>query len=322
MSASGGGEVGTGRRSGEAQYETKVVQAIRGTESRTEAKWRKEGWELVAQDRGTLRTEMTFSRVRPKTLADLLTTGPAAFKELSPGTQRAVLAGAGLVLLMGTLGIVAALSGDEPSEVASPTSSSTAATDPTTPSTAETAAPTQESAAPSAEAAPTAEEPSESAEESTPEVEEPEPYAYAGPDYETIAVDEDVVGGELDQHWVLVDSLDPSDADFEDHVKLIIADVAHEEGTADLSVSVVTDPEIASAESDVRGPDWMAQYGVDYYEDVVVPKNKSGYLALYTGGFDPNTLNLSSSDAAYEVLWLPASDSPDIENWKPTSEAS
>jgi hypothetical protein len=38
----------------------KIVQAIRSTEARTIAKWEKEGWEFVSQNKGTLRTEITF----------------------------------------------------------------------------------------------------------------------------------------------------------------------------------------------------------------------------------------------------------------------
>ena len=50
---------------GDAQYEFKDVRAIRGTEGRAIAKWQKDGWEFVSQRQGTLRTEMTFRRVKP-----------------------------------------------------------------------------------------------------------------------------------------------------------------------------------------------------------------------------------------------------------------
>lgn len=46
----------------DVQYELKSVQAIRSTEARTIAKWEKLGWEFVSQDKGTLRTEITFRR--------------------------------------------------------------------------------------------------------------------------------------------------------------------------------------------------------------------------------------------------------------------
>jgi hypothetical protein len=50
----------------DAQYELKNVQTLRGTEARTAAKWEKDGWVLVAQSHGTLRTTLSFRRVRPK----------------------------------------------------------------------------------------------------------------------------------------------------------------------------------------------------------------------------------------------------------------
>jgi len=48
------------------RYETKNVQAIRGTEKLMIAKWEKDGWELLAQNPGKLRTELTFRRPKPK----------------------------------------------------------------------------------------------------------------------------------------------------------------------------------------------------------------------------------------------------------------
>ena len=44
--------------------ETKSVQAIRGLESRTIAKQEQDGWHLVTQKPGKLRTELTFERER------------------------------------------------------------------------------------------------------------------------------------------------------------------------------------------------------------------------------------------------------------------
>ncbi|WP_228255271.1 hypothetical protein [Ornithinimicrobium avium] len=288
------------------------MQAIRGTEKRAEAKWRKQGWELVSQDPGTLRTQMTFRRTKPKTLGTYLAQGYTAFRGLRPKTQRVVAAAVGgLLLVLVTGGIVAATLGDDDSADTASTPTATAA------------APTQESAAPSTVTLEAAEESAEdTAAEEERAVAEPEPYTYAGPDYETVAVDEDVILGELDQHWVLVRSLDASAEDFEDQVKLIIADVAHEEGTAEISVSVVTDPEIAAYRSGVTGQGFVAEHGQDYVDQVVRPKEQAGYLAWYTGGVDPSSQELSESDAAYEVLWLPASDSPGLENWKPSLGAS
>lgn len=47
-------------------YENKTVQAIRGTEDKTIAKWETAGWQLVGRDQGTFRTALTFRRPRPK----------------------------------------------------------------------------------------------------------------------------------------------------------------------------------------------------------------------------------------------------------------
>lgn len=51
----------------EITYETNTVRAIRGTESRTVAKWESDGWELVSQKSGKLQTEITFRRPKKKT---------------------------------------------------------------------------------------------------------------------------------------------------------------------------------------------------------------------------------------------------------------
>ena len=49
------------------RYEVAEIKAIRGTESRTITSKEQEGWELVTQDTGSLRTTMTFRRPKPKT---------------------------------------------------------------------------------------------------------------------------------------------------------------------------------------------------------------------------------------------------------------
>ncbi|WP_137876364.1 DUF4839 domain-containing protein [Rhodococcus sp. Q] len=48
-------------------YETKTVRAVRGMESRTIKKWETQGWEIVSQSPGTVQTEITFRRPKPKT---------------------------------------------------------------------------------------------------------------------------------------------------------------------------------------------------------------------------------------------------------------
>ena len=50
----------------EVTYETKTVRAVRGMESRTIKKWEEDGWRVVTQTPGTLKTEITFRRPAPK----------------------------------------------------------------------------------------------------------------------------------------------------------------------------------------------------------------------------------------------------------------
>lgn len=44
------------------RFETKTVRAVRGTDKMVIAKWQKRGWELVTQDSGAVRSELTFRR--------------------------------------------------------------------------------------------------------------------------------------------------------------------------------------------------------------------------------------------------------------------
>lgn len=77
------------------RYELKTVKALRGTESRSIAKWQKQGWELVDQNPSTLHTTLNFRKVKPDV----------------PWKLFAVLGGVVLVLLL--IGSIAsALGGD------------------------------------------------------------------------------------------------------------------------------------------------------------------------------------------------------------------
>lgn len=49
-----------------AQYQSKTVRTIRGTEARAIAKWEKDGWEFVTDRRGKVQTEIRFRRPKPK----------------------------------------------------------------------------------------------------------------------------------------------------------------------------------------------------------------------------------------------------------------
>ncbi len=91
------------------KYQHKTVQAIRGTEARSIAKWEGQGWELVDQTPGELRTTLNFRKPAPKL----------------PWLPIAALIGVG-VLILGVVGIVSLFQGDDDDEPAStPNTSST-----------------------------------------------------------------------------------------------------------------------------------------------------------------------------------------------------
>lgn len=90
-----------------AQYEVKCVQALRGRESNVTAKWHAQGWELVSMNRGTLRTELHFRRVKRKTLAAHLEGAVATIRRKRPRVQPALLVSCALLLVMGGLALVA-----------------------------------------------------------------------------------------------------------------------------------------------------------------------------------------------------------------------
>ena len=50
----------------DTKYETKGIHALRGLEARTIKKWQDDGWEVVSQAPGKLRTEITLRRTKPK----------------------------------------------------------------------------------------------------------------------------------------------------------------------------------------------------------------------------------------------------------------
>lgn len=88
------------------QYEFKTVRTIRGAETRTSAKWQKEGWEFVSQERGAVRTEMTFRRPTRKVSRRLT-----------------ALAGGAVVVLLATVITVGALQEGGDDAVANPPAS-------------------------------------------------------------------------------------------------------------------------------------------------------------------------------------------------------
>lgn len=99
----------------DARYDVKTVRTIRGTESLTRAKWENDGWEFISQDQGTLRTQMTFRKLKT----------PVPWKRF------AVIGGV-LAVLAIVIGVNAALSsdGDEADPVATTSPSSTPRNEP------------------------------------------------------------------------------------------------------------------------------------------------------------------------------------------------
>jgi PASTA domain len=144
---------------------------------------------------------------------------------------------------------------------------------------------------------------------------------YKGPPYEIVAIDENVGITGLNKYWVYTNKFHYSTDAFKDQVKMIISDIAHNQKTANLMVSVVTDKEIVEAESDSTIKGFMDEHGMDYFKNVIVPKEKSDWAAWYTGGFDSDAGQPSESAAAFEILWRPSS-TEEIEKWKPQAGSS
>ena len=163
---------------------------------------------------------------------------------------------------------------------------------------------------------------SETSDESTqdPEPEPVEPsaeaYVYQGPPYEIVTIDQAMGPARLDQYWVLASGLDFSTDAYRDQIRLIIADIAHAQGTAKLIVEVVTDREIIEAESASTIAAFMAEHGEDYFRDVIAPKEATSWIASYTGGFDADMGEPSDALEAFEILWWGYGDA-EFETWSP-----
>jgi hypothetical protein len=123
-------DLGSGSRQADddVQYEFKAVQALRGRESSAKAKWQDQGWEFVSENRGTLRTELNFRRVKPKTFGAYLLSFVAAVRRLQPKTQLVLVASGALILVAGIIGIVGGTQsgGDTANPSAAQTTASTA----------------------------------------------------------------------------------------------------------------------------------------------------------------------------------------------------
>ncbi|GAA2177215.1 hypothetical protein GCM10009784_26960 [Arthrobacter parietis] len=145
---------------------------------------------------------------------------------------------------------------------------------------------------------------------------EPEAYSYKGPQYEIVSVDSNQTPAGLHQYWVYTSGFDYSTDSYKDQIKMIIADIAHTERTDKFLAEVVTDKEIAEAESPSTTQSFIEEHGDEYFLTAIPEKEKTGWVASYTGGFDRNTGEPSDSTEAFEVIWFIATDA-EIEKWKP-----
>lgn len=275
------------------RYEEKTVRAIRGREQTAIEKAQLEGWEVVRQDTGKLQSTLVLRRPRTTTSVESILDRLPVVGGMSDAHRPVAFIAAALVVLALIITPMAILtSGDM--EEAAPTPS----------------APASESVV--------AGEPAESSEPVETQAEENSmpPEAYAGPAYEIAETDKDAVLGEQDQVWVYAAALDVESPGLQEDVKLIIEDVAREQGTPNLTVNVVTDREVIAANAVGTGPAFTDEHGMDYYVDVVQPKEATAWVAIYTGGMDMGTVELSTADSAYVLDWWPGGDH-ESETWKP-----
>jgi hypothetical protein len=121
-------QAGSRQADDNVQHEFKSVQALRRRESSARAKWQDQGWEFVSENRGTLRTELNFRRVKPKTFGAHLLSIVATFRRMQPKTQLALVASCALILVAASIGIVVGTQsgGDTPKPSAAQTTASTA----------------------------------------------------------------------------------------------------------------------------------------------------------------------------------------------------
>jgi PASTA domain len=145
--------------------------------------------------------------------------------------------------------------------------------------------------------------------------------AYEGPPYKIVTVDRNQSSAKLSQYWVYTSKFDYSTDAYKDQVKMIIADIARKEKTAKLFVEDVTNKEIAEAESPSTYESFVEEHGMDYAINTIPQKEKSDWIASYTGGFDLGAGEPSESAAAFEVIWFPAG-TDEIEKWKPQAGPS
>lgn len=147
-----------------------------------------------------------------------------------------------------------------------------------------------------------------------------ETYTYDGPKYEIVSVDEDFGPAELSKHWVLTEKFDYSTDAYKDQVKMIITDIVREENTANITIEIVTDRDVAKNASVSTMDAFVEKHGKPYILSDVLPKYEANWAASYTGGFDYETWELSSSVGAFVVTWRPHGGGG-AEEWQPQLEA-
>ncbi|GAA4740506.1 hypothetical protein GCM10025783_09310 [Amnibacterium soli] len=91
------------------KYEFKGAVTLRGMEAPTIAKWRTEGWELIAQKPGRVRIQLMFRRPKPKSAGAHLAAAWAGLRRLHPSARAGVALTGALVLAAAVTGV--ALSG-------------------------------------------------------------------------------------------------------------------------------------------------------------------------------------------------------------------
>lgn len=149
--------------------------------------------------------------------------------------------------------------------------------------------------------------------------ETPAAYSYDGPDYEVVVRDDGIGPARLTQYWILAD-VDFRDPGYRDEVKELVVDVARLEGSVDVLVEVVTDEEIALAEATSTMQQFIRDKGDQYFLETIPKKERTGWVASYSGGIDMNSGEPSTDESAYEVIWMGASPNAEIEQWIPVIE--
>jgi hypothetical protein len=142
----------------------------------------------------------------------------------------------------------------------------------------------------------------------------PPAYSYSGPAYEIVATDTGVTAADLSQYWIFTSELDTATLAYRDQIRSIVEDMAREQGTNLFLLSVVTDKEIALAESPSNTAKFIEDYGDDYFLNTIPEKEATGWVAWYTGGFDYDASE--PDESAFEIVWFPAG-AEDSETWVP-----